>query len=84
MWNSAFPETDLERFRERLRALGVDGLDILSRARFLELFGAEGSLTDMKQAASTLGRSCGCSVRFVGTNDIYAEFKRVPHGLASA
>jgi hypothetical protein len=83
MPSPVLPPTDLDRLCERLRALPAGGVDILSRSRFLELFGAEGSRDDMKDAASRFGQGCGCQAVFLGGEDIYVCFQAEPRHSAS-
>ncbi len=61
---------------ERVRAMPLGGVELLTREQFHFTFAAEQTFEGMKRAATALAERCGCRIMFVGAEAVFARFTR--------
>jgi hypothetical protein len=65
-----------ERLCDRIQAMPIGGVEILSRAHFDVVFSREPTLEARKAAAAALARRCKCAAVFLGTDPVFVRFMR--------
>jgi hypothetical protein len=65
-----------ERLCDRIQAMPIGGVEILSKSHFDVVFGKEATLDARKRAAAALASRCKCAVLFLGTDQVFVRFTR--------
>jgi hypothetical protein len=65
-----------ERLCDRIQAMPIGGVEILSRDHFDVVFSREATMDARKRAAAALAKRCKCAVVFLGTDQVFVRFTR--------